>query len=157
MKPNSPEAKAQRRQYERDYPSCQVTLACAGYVNFGHLPEWDRWQLTTHHIWGRKSHLSEIPENYVTARPAAHEWCHEHLVQSRIALTSYKLDLSKTDDTWPHFDRDALREAAGYDVIGWVSNHASDEELPEWCSLLARNLVFRFRDKQNVEASDIGD
>ena len=74
--------------------------------------------------------------------PSAHTWKHANSVVARIAITWFKHDLAKRTGDWEkHFDRDALRAAAGMDVVGWVEAKLDTVDLPAWAEEMAMDFL----------------
>jgi hypothetical protein len=53
----------------------------------------------------------------------------------------FKWKLSICEERPELFDREALREIAGRDVIGWTEYKVATVALPMWCEKLAEELI----------------
>jgi hypothetical protein len=129
---------ALRKAYLREYPECQYSAAIGRYVAFGtHVHS----TLAIEHIWNRKGPKSEHWSNYATVCPAAHDWKHENSIAARIGIMWLKHDLAARTGKQEHFDLDALREASGFWIPGWIESKVLSGDLPEWAEELGRDLL----------------
>ena len=117
-----------RRNYLRDFPRCQYTVACGAHVSFGSHPA---TETCVEHIWNRRGPGSEHWSNYASVCPAAHDWKHANSVEGRVAIMHYKMFLARQTGDADHFDINAINAAAGKNVAGWVESKM--DSLPEWC------------------------
>ena len=127
-----------RRSYYDRHHVCQYGVALRGYKEAPRCGT--AALLCVEHIWNRKGPFSEHWSNYALVCPTCHGWKHENSVVARVAISALKLQLLDVDRR--HFDREALRLAAGFDVPGWVENKSA--ELPKFFWKHAALIVRRF-------------
>ena len=139
------EVTALRRSYYETYHVCQYGTALRGYKGAPRCSP--AALLCVEHIWNRKGPHSEHWSNYALVCPTCHTWKHANSVEARVAISALKLQLSDIDRR--HFDRDALRLAAGFDVPGWVDNKSGS--LPKFFFKHAAFIMGRFHTEVSNE------
>lgn len=130
-----------RANYLKEFPRCQYTMAVGHVVLFRNSGMFDPASLCVEHIWNRKGDLSEHVSNYASVMPVPHEWKHANSVLARIAITEFKVQLDEIEGGNRHFDIDALREIAGFDVPGWVENKMQSYAMPRWCFNMGEKVI----------------
>ena len=146
------DAKEMRAAYLSEWRHCQYAQATRLHVNpfaLNRLPRPRQKPIPgteVEHIWNRRGSKSEHPSNYASVCRAYHLWKHENSVEARIVIMHFKWKLSIHEERPELFDREALREIAGRDVIGWTEYKVATVALPMWCENLADELIEGFED-----------
>ena len=124
------------RELRADYLATHYRCGYCEVVPRAEYRHCDHTRLCVEHVWQRAGKRVDHTDNYIPTCDAAHRWKHKFTTLGRIAATWWKISRGE-------FDRDAIRNLIGRDVIGWVSNQREDG-LPAWADELARDILERF-------------